>query len=499
MDMHGSASSTGLTPARSVAEPSGHLDAGAGSFAWAAEDPGLRRQVRVPVLLSAVGDALASVVAVVVASAMLPWAPAPSPAVLGAVITVCLGCYASSGLYDRPRLAEPGVEVLAIVRGGLSALGALLAAAVLFEYVPSRTMVVVGAPLLLACLLIVRYGIRVVARHLQTRGLLGTTTLVAGTGDEARAIARTINRTGWLGYRVAGFVWSGPDPAGDVCDGMPVVGTLEDVEEVLRATGAGALIVATSDVPADRIPALVRLAGHGVEVRTTSVFSNTTPARVNVDSLDGIPLIAVRPRRLTGLQQGLKRLIDIVMSLTLLVVTAPLMFAIAGVVRVSSGPGIVFRQERVGELGRRFTIYKFRTMVEDAEDILIDLVDCNEADGVLFKLKDDPRITIVGRFLRKTALDELPQLVNVLKGDMSMVGPRPPLVPEVERYDGEVARRLEVKPGLTGLWQVSGRHELTWDDYVRYDTFYVDNWSVGLDLAICARTVPALLSRRGSY
>jgi exopolysaccharide biosynthesis polyprenyl glycosylphosphotransferase len=284
-----------------------------------------------------------------------------------------------------------------------------------------------------------------------------------------------------------------------VCDGLPVVGTLDNLDETLHAVGARAIVIATSDVAVKHLPRLVELADRGIEVRTSAAFRNTTPGRVAVDSLDGIPLVAVRQRRLTRVQQATKRLLDIVLALAFVSVLVPLFVAIAVAVRTMSGRGVIFRQRRVGEGGKTFTIYKFRTMIHGAEEMLEQLQAKNEAEGLLFKLEHDPRVTPLGRFLRRSALDELPQLWNVLKGDMSMVGPRPPLVREVERYDDGLTHRLDVKPGLTGLWQVSGRHELQFDDYVRYDLFYVNNWSVGLDLMICARTVPALLNRRGSY
>jgi lipopolysaccharide/colanic/teichoic acid biosynthesis glycosyltransferase len=182
----------------------------------------------------------------------------------------------------------------------------------------------------------------------------------------------------------------------------------------------------------------------------------------------------------------------------LLALGAPLLAVLAVIVRATSTGPSLFRQTRVGEGGRTFTIFKFRTMVVDAEARKAELLAANEADGVLFKMQNDPRITRVGGTLRKLGLDELPQLINVLRGEMSLVGPRPPLPDETARYDEWVAGRLKVKPGITGLWQVNGRHELSFADYIRYDLFYVENWSVSLDLYVIARTLPALLARRGA-
>ena len=182
-----------------------------------------------------------------------------------------------------------------------------------------------------------------------------------------------------------------------------------------------------------------------------------------------------------------------------LVVGAPLMLGIAVMVRLSSPGPILFRQKRVGEQERGFTMFKFRTMVGNADSQRDGLAEKNEADGLLFKMRNDPRVTKVGRVLRRTSMDELPQLFNVLRGEMSLVGPRPALPEETTRYAELQRGRLRVKPGVTGLWQVNGRHDLAFEDYVRYDLFYVENWSLTMDLYILAKTIPALLTARGSY
>jgi lipopolysaccharide/colanic/teichoic acid biosynthesis glycosyltransferase len=185
----------------------------------------------------------------------------------------------------------------------------------------------------------------------------------------------------------------------------------------------------------------------------------------------------------------------------LLILGAPVLLAIALLIRLSPGAGgpAIFRQERVGKHGRTFVIYKFRTMYVHAEERLAELIDRNETDGKLFKMRDDPRVTGVGRWLRRLSLDELPQLLNVLKGDMSLIGPRPPLAREVAGYPSDMRRRLVVKPGLTGLWQVSGRSDLSWEESIRLDLSYVENWSLAMDLAILARTLSAVIRRSGAY
>jgi exopolysaccharide biosynthesis polyprenyl glycosylphosphotransferase len=208
-------------------------------------------------------------------------------------------------------------------------------------------------------------------------------------------------------------------------------------------------------------------------------------------------LFSLRRHRFSRRQRLVKRILDIGVTSVAMVVAAPVMLVVAVAIKLTSPGPVLFKQRRVGAQEREFTILKFRTMVVGAHDQR-DVLN-NEADGLLFKMRRDPRVTSVGRFLRKTSLDELPQLFNVLAGTMSLVGPRPALPEEVDRYAESQRGRLRVKPGVTGLWQVNGRHDLVFDDYVRYDLFYVENWSLTMDLYILAKTIPALLTARGSY
>jgi exopolysaccharide biosynthesis polyprenyl glycosylphosphotransferase len=208
--------------------------------------------------------------------------------------------------------------------------------------------------------------------------------------------------------------------------------------------------------------------------------------------------LSLRPVRLTGVQAVGKRTFDLVLTLAASIVVLPVMALVAIVVKLTSAGPVFFTQERVGYHGRPFRVLKFRTMVEGAEEMVDALLDLNEATGPLFKIRHDPRLTKVGGFLRRWSLDELPQFLNVLLGDMSLVGPRPPLPREVHQYEDWMKARLEVRPGLTGLWQVSGRADLPFDDYVRLDLFYIENWSLAYDLFILAKTVPIVLSGHGA-
>jgi len=222
--------------------------------------------------------------------------------------------------------------------------------------------------------------------------------------------------------------------------------------------------------------------------------------RVHVSPVENLPLMWVDQPQFTGLRRLVKRAVDLVGAGEILLLVMPFLIFVALLVKATSRGSVLYRSVRLGQQGRPFTVYKFRSMHSDAEQARAELSDLNEGDaGMLFKIHRDPRVTPVGRFIRKFSLDELPQLFNVICGSMSLVGPRPPLPDEVERYRAHVRRRLLVKPGLTGLWQVSGRSDLSWDESVRLDLYYVENWSLALDLAIIARTVRAVLRSHGAY
>jgi exopolysaccharide biosynthesis polyprenyl glycosylphosphotransferase len=236
-----------------------------------------------------------------------------------------------------------------------------------------------------------------------------------------------------------------------------------------------------------------------VEVRFTANLPTVLSSRLAPQTIGGVMTLSVNVLQLTRFQAAAKRACDVLVAGLGLLLLAPLLLAVALAVKLSSRGPVVFRQERIGLRGRPFTLLKFRTMVEGADRMLDTLREQNEADGPLFKLRSDPRITRVGHFLRRYSLDELPQLVNVLKGEMSLVGPRPPLASEVELYEEWQLDRLEVRPGITGLWQVSGRSELSFEEYVRLDLFYVENWSIAYDLFILSKTIPLLVSAKGAY
>jgi exopolysaccharide biosynthesis polyprenyl glycosylphosphotransferase len=241
------------------------------------------------------------------------------------------------------------------------------------------------------------------------------------------------------------------------------------------------------------------LEGAGVDLVVAPALTDVAGPRVHVRPVSGLQLLYVEQPEFTGPTRVVKEAFDRFTAAVALVAISPFLLLIAVAVRLTSSGPVIFRQVRVGREGAMFTVYKFRTMVVDAERRLGEIWDDNEGNGVLFKIRDDPRVTAVGRFLRRFSLDELPQLVNVLLGDMSMVGPRPALPSETEQYGRATSRRLLVKPGITGLWQVSGRSDLSWEDSVRLDLYYVENWSFAGDIQILWKTLHAVASRRGAY
>jgi exopolysaccharide biosynthesis polyprenyl glycosylphosphotransferase len=355
----------------------------------------------------------------------------------------------------------------------------------------------VGAPLLM----LERYAVRKALHRLRVHGRMLHRVIAVGGPTGVGEIVSVLERERYAGYRVVGACL----PPGAQWDTeaapVPVVGSTRDVREVCERVGADTVLVARGGYDSSRELRRIAWALEGSDVDLVVVPSLTDIAgpRISMRPVAGLPLLHVEQPQ-AGEAGGLsKRLFDIVTAGVLLLLVSPVLAAVALAVKLHDGGPVLFRQRRIGRSGTPFQMLKFRSMVVDAERQLDQVRERNEHDGVLFKIRKDPRVTPVGTFLRKYSLDELPQLVNVLRGDMSLVGPRPPLANEVERYHDDVRRRLLVRPGITGLWQVSGRSELSWDETVRLDLYYVDNWSMLTDLVIMAKTLRAVLRGSGAY
>jgi exopolysaccharide biosynthesis polyprenyl glycosylphosphotransferase len=328
-------------------------------------------------------------------------------------------------------------------------------------------------------------------------GLLTFPTLIVGVGGEAEHLVALL-QSATLGYRPVGYVV--PTGARSVGNDLPAVGHIRNLRDVIRDTGAECIFVTSSAVSLEDMSHISRAARQeGIEVRISANLPQVLSSRLAVQPVGGLMALSVKPVRLTGFQAAAKRTFDLTVSGLGVLLTLPLWGMIALLIKLTSRGPVLYRQVRVGHRNGTFTVLKFRTMVEGADSMLDSLREQNEVDGPMFKMKADPRVTRIGQWLRRCSLDELPQLLNVLKGDMSLVGPRPPLPDEVSAYEEWHLDRLEVRPGITGLWQVSGRSTLTFDQCVRMDLFYIENWSLAYDLYIMAKTIPMMLSGKGAF
>jgi exopolysaccharide biosynthesis polyprenyl glycosylphosphotransferase len=328
--------------------------------------------------------------------------------------------------------------------------------------------------------------------------------LVVGDAAHVVELVQQLRRGKATGYQVVGAcipdaLWAPqPQRLGDV----PVVGSFRTIVTAAGAVGADTVAVAASgELTAGRLRRLGwQLEGTEIDLVVTPALAEVAGPRIHTQPVAGLPMIHVEAPEFRGGRKLVKGLSDRALAATALLLVAPLCLVVAVAIKLTSRGPVLFRQTRVGRGGREFQVLKFRTMVAGAHAMRDILADRNEKnDGLLFKIRNDPRVTLVGRWLRRWSLDELPQLANVVSGQMSLVGPRPPLPEEVARYDGDVARRLLVKPGITGLWQVSGRSDLSWEDGVRLDLYYVENWSLAADLVILCKTVGAVIRQRGAY
>jgi exopolysaccharide biosynthesis polyprenyl glycosylphosphotransferase len=334
-------------------------------------------------------------------------------------------------------------------------------------------------------------------RRSRMRGRLIFRTLIVGANPEAERLAATMQAKEF-GFLPVGFVAGSMDEMR--LDDEGVLGPIDHLRELIRESRADCLFVASSAVTAEDVVQIMKARRlEDVEVRFTANLPAILSSRLAPQVIGGVMTLSVNVPQLTRFQAAAKRACDVLLSGLGLLLLSPLFAVVALAIKLTSRGPIIFRQERIGLRGRCFTMLKFRTMVAHADRLLDKLRDQNQADGPLFKLHQDPRVTRVGRALRRYSIDELPQLVNVLRGEMSLVGPRPPLAAEVALYEEWQLDRLEVRPGITGLWQVSGRSGLSFEEYVRLDLFYVENWSIAYDLFILSKTIPLLVSARGAY
>ena len=409
--------------------------------------------------------------------------------VLPLVLVLWVAMAAHRGLYTPRRSVSQLTETLESWKASTLTVLILMAAAYLSKYDYSRTVTVSFWAFALVLTSSARYGVRRAQLHYLRRGHGTIRTLIYGTGESAMMVLKKMRRYPELGYQVVGLVDDDPARAGEEIHATPVLGTSDDMVRIVKERGVHEVFIAQPLLGHEHIlEVITRLDSEQIRYRIVSDLLEALTSRIELDGIANIPIVDLRGRRLSWPEALAKTLLDYTLCTLILIPALPLMAIIALLIKLDSRGAVMFRQERVGRGGRVFRIFKFRTMHDDSEKF--ELAPAN---------REDPRITRVGRVLRRMSLDELPQLFNVLLGDMSLVGPRPEMPFLVGEYKPWQLRRLDVKPGITGLWQILGRKDLPLHGNLEYDFYYIQNRSLLWDLVILVKTIPIVLFGRGAY
>ncbi|MEP6462987.1 MAG: sugar transferase [Frankiaceae bacterium] len=424
-------------------------------------------------------------------------------AITAALVAAWLCAMWLSRAYESRYLTLGSEEFKRTCNAALRVIACIATVAYATQLTTGRRFVVIALPLATVVSLLARYAVRKALLQLRREGRCVYRVIAAGSAAGVADLIRSTQRARYAGMKVIGCCIDQHGPMRiSVIEGVPVMGDLDSIATAVRTSQASTVaIAARGEVSAQALRRLSwDLEGTGVDMLVAPALTDVAGPRIHIRPVAGLPLLHVEEPELSGGRRLLKAAFDRTIALISLTLLFPVMLALGIAIGLTSPGPVLFRQVRCGRNGGPFTIYKFRSMRIGAEAQLATLLTRNErADGLLFKIRRDPRVTPVGRWLRRYSLDELPQLLNVLKGDMSLVGPRPPLPSEVAHYETDVQRRLMVKPGLTGLWQVSGRSDLTWDESVRLDLEYVENWSLAMDFMILWKTAFAVLRADGAY
>ncbi|WP_456549830.1 sugar transferase [Blastococcus sp. SYSU D00813] len=460
----------------------------------------VRRYTLTLVVIESLAAAIAAGVVLAVHSSPLT---AGNPLLWAAAVLVVAWplLLAGAGAYSARTYGTGSGEYRLVLRAGFLLLATLGLVSYAVHLDIARGLVLLAVPALMLTTLVERYAARLWLQRLRAQGSCTTRVIVVGRGGAVLELVDRVRRERFAGMDVVAACVTPADRArvGAALD-LPV-GGLDDVVAMAGRLSADTIAVTSaSETAAQYLRQLSwQLEGTGIELLVAPGLIEVAGPRLHIRPFEGLPLLAVEQPRFEGWRRVVKGGLDRTVAALALLLLAPVMLGIALAVKLGSPGPVLYRQERVGVNGRTFTMLKFRSMVVDADRQVETLSAENISDGLLFKMRVDPRVTPVGRLLRRLSLDELPQLLNVLGGSMSLVGPRPPLPGEVARYDTQVSRRLLVKPGLTGLWQISGRSDLPWEEAVRLDLRYVENWSMAMDLLILVKTFRAVLSRSGAY
>lgn len=438
--------------------------------------------------------AVVCTIAVTLSGAAIVWAPPLAAACWGAALLASHG-------YARDHVGVGAEELRSVFKATtiIVVLVAIVVAVTSNQLL--LNLVLLTVPLAAAWSLVIRFGARRVLHRRQAQGKNLRRVILVGSVHRTKELIHLTEREPHCGLRSVGVCVPADDLETAHALGLPVLGTLADAAQLVRQGACDAVAVTSGELTGNDF--LRRLAwsleGTPVDLLVHPGLVEVAGPRMHIRPYQGLPLLQIDQPHFSGWRRIFKRIFDLTATTLGLLVISPVLLAIAVAVKAHDRGPIIFRQRRVGIDGKPFTMYKFRSMCTDAEDRLAQLHARNEGAGPLFKLKEDPRVTPIGRVLRKYSLDELPQLFNVLAGDMSLVGPRPPLQTEVDEYGLDARRRLLVQPGVTGLWQVSGRSLLSWEETVRLDLRYVENWTLTFDLLILWKTVFAVAGQRGAY
>jgi exopolysaccharide biosynthesis polyprenyl glycosylphosphotransferase len=419
-----------------------------------------------------------------------------------ALTALLLGIYKLNGVYNQPRGASWFEEVYRLVTGTATGIILIIFVIVFFfrSLLLSRLIFFYSGILITVLLSISRLGKRVLRNKLRRRGLGVDRLLIVGAGEVGRTVMRNVVAHPGLGYQVIGFVDDDPEKGSTDIGRFKALGNTSNIPRLVQEWSIDEVIITLPWMYHRKIVSIIaQCERQRVRVRIVPDIFQMTLSHLDVEDVGGVPMIGVREISISRSGGAFKRVMDLVVGIVGLLFLSPLFLLVAILIKADSDGPVLFRQIRVGKGEHLFTCYKFRSMKENAEQEKERLLDQNEAEGLFFKIRKDPRVTRMGRFLRRTSLDELPQLLNVVMGDMSLVGPRPAPPSEVQRYQAWHKRRLEVAPGLTGLWQVSGRSELTFDEMVLLDLYYIENWSPMLDIQIMLRTLPKVIIGEGAY
>jgi exopolysaccharide biosynthesis polyprenyl glycosylphosphotransferase len=409
---------------------------------------------------------------------------------------------ALAGGYDSRFIGVGSDEFRKIVNAGVCLTAVVAIASYATRSDLARGYVVIALPFVTLFDLFSRYAMRKRLHRLRSLGRCQRRVVAVGHAPVVANLAAELGRDSYHGLSVVAACLAGrPDPGTDEIAGVPAFVGLSSVPEVVEKFDADTVaVLACPEMSGRRLRELAwELEKTDTDLCVAPALLDVAGPRTTIRPVAGLPLLHMDHPEFTGARRLIKAAFDRTFAVMALILLSPLFVILPIVIRCSDGGPAIFRQLRVGKDGQVFPAYKFRTMVLGAEKRKAELADRNEHDGVLFKIRNDPRITPVGGWLRRWSLDELPQLINVLLGDMSMVGPRPALPEEADQYGEYVRRRLMVKPGITGLWQVNGRSDLSWDESVRLDLRYVENWSFVLDLQILWKTFSAVLHGSGAY